>query len=100
MFYITQLLYVISGKEALFHQFEALAIPLLAKYNGRLLLRIRPEAATVVEAGIETPYEIHLVQFDSAADFEAFKKDDSRKNFLSAKGQSVREAWLIGGLRL
>ncbi len=65
MIYITQLIYVIEGQEAIFHQFEEVAIPIISKYNGRLTLRIRPNESTVIEQSIETPYEIHLVEFDS-----------------------------------
>jgi hypothetical protein len=48
MFYVAQLVYVYSGKETTFHRFEDVAIPLIAKYGGQLLLRIRPNAETVV----------------------------------------------------
>jgi hypothetical protein len=34
MIYITQLIYIIPGQEAVFEQFEQVAIPLIAKYNG------------------------------------------------------------------
>jgi len=36
MIYITQLIYVIKGREDVFHQFEDIAIPTILKYNGRL----------------------------------------------------------------
>lgn len=42
MIHITQLIYLVEGQEGVFDQFEAVAIPLIAKYNGRLTLRIRP----------------------------------------------------------
>jgi len=41
MIYITQLIYIKDGQESVFHQFEDVAIPLISKYNGRLMLRIR-----------------------------------------------------------
>ena len=40
--YFTQLIYIKEGQEATFHQFEDVAIPLISKYNGQLLLRVRP----------------------------------------------------------
>ncbi len=41
MIYITQLVYVIPGKEDVFDAFEAVAIPAIAKYGGILMLRSR-----------------------------------------------------------
>jgi hypothetical protein len=55
MIYITQLIYIIDGQEAVFNEFESITIPIIFRYNGRLLLRIRPTANTF----IEEPYEIH-----------------------------------------
>jgi uncharacterized protein (DUF1330 family) len=100
MIQITQLIYVIEGKEAVFHQFEEMAIPTILKYNGRLTLRIRPEKKSVIENNIEVPYEIHLVEFDTAQDFENFKMDEERKNFLHLKEQSVKSSILIQGIQL
>jgi hypothetical protein len=42
MLYITQLIYIVAGQEAVFDAFENIAIPAIAQYNGRLLLRVRP----------------------------------------------------------
>ena len=100
MIYITQLIYVIEGQEEVFHQFEAVAIPTIAKYNGRLTLRIRPDDASVVESNIETPYEIHLVEFDTQEDFDNFKKDEERKKFLHLKEKSIKSSLLIQGVKL
>ena len=43
MIYLTQLIYIKEGQEEVFHQFEDIAIPAISKYNGRLLLRVRPD---------------------------------------------------------
>ncbi len=100
MIHLTQLIYVKKGQENVFHEFEALAIPIIAKYNGRLTLRIRPNENTVIENNISVPYEIHLVEFDSQEDFDRFKLDEERKNFLHLKNQSIESAILIQGVRL
>ncbi len=97
MIYITQLIYLIPGKEDVFNQFEDVAIPIIAKYNGRLLLRIRPADNSVIYNEIETPYEIHFVQFESEQDFEYFKQDKERKEFLHLKEQSIRQSILVQG---
>jgi len=100
MLYITQLIYLKDGQENVFHQFEELAIPIISKYNGRLLLRIRPNENAFIENAIDKPYEIHLVQFNSEQDFEDFKLDEERKQFLHLKEQSVKSVLLIKGTKL
>jgi uncharacterized protein (DUF1330 family) len=99
MIHLTQLIYIKEGQESVFHDFEDIAIPIIAKYNGRLLLRVRPPENSFVEFSIDKPYEIHLVEFDSEQDFEDFKQDDERKNFLHLKEQSVRQVLLIKGTK-
>jgi uncharacterized protein (DUF1330 family) len=100
MIYITQLIYVVAGQEEIFDQFEAVAIPLIQKYHGRLLFRVRPDSLAYLETQIEKPYEIHLVEFDSEDDFENFKKDDERAKFLHLKKQSIKSSILIQGRKV
>src|SRR5437870_2396628 len=100
MIYITQLIYIKEGQENVFHQFEDVAIPIIAKYNGRLLLRVRPTDDSFIEYSMEKPYEIHLVEFDSEQDFENFKNDTERQKFLALKEQSIRAATLIQGRKI
>jgi hypothetical protein len=97
MIYLTQLIYIKEGQQAVFNQFEDIAIPTIAKYNGRLLLRIRTDNNTVIDRGIDVPYEVHLVEFQSDKDFENFKVDEERKKFLHLKEQSIRSVMLIKG---
>ena len=100
MIFITQLIYIKSGQEEVFHQFEDVALPIIAKYNGRLLLRVRPDDKSFIENHIEKPYEIHLVEFDQEKDFENFKHDEERKKFLHLKEQSIKAAVMIQGVRV
>ena len=100
MLYFTQLIYIQPGQEDTFNQFEAVALPLIAKYNGRLLLRVRPGNEAWIETTIEQPYEIHLVEFETNDDFAAFMRDEERKQFLHLKEQSIKTTWLIKGERL
>ena len=97
MIYITQLIYIKEGQEKLFHEFEDIAIPIISKYNGRLLLRIRPGEESYIESGIDKPYEIHLVEFDTEQDFKNFMLDDERKKYVHMKDQSIRSSILIQG---
>ena len=100
MIFITQLVYVKEGQENIFHQFEDVAIPAILKYNGRLLLRVRPADNAFIEHHIDKPYEIHLVEFAAEEDFENFKHDEERKKFLHLKEQSIRSVLLIKGTKV
>lgn len=100
MIYIMQLVYIKKGKEEVFHEFEEHAIPIISKYNGKLLFRVRPKENEIIEKTIEVPYEIHLVVFETEADFERFKQDDERKDFLHLKEQSIRSVLLIQGTKI
>lgn len=100
MLYITQLIYIVPGQEAIFDQFEDVAIPLIAKYNGRLLFRVRPDPDAYIEHHTDKPYEIHLVEFDSQQDFENFKLDEERKKFLHLKEKSIKTSILIQGTKI
>ena len=100
MIYITQLIYIIPGQERTFDEFEAVAIPIISKYNGRLLFRVRPDGDSFIEHQTEKPYEIHLVEFNSQRDFENFKKDEERKKFLHLKERSIKASILYQGTML
>jgi hypothetical protein len=100
MIYFTQLIYIKEGQDHLFFEFEEVALRLLWKYNGKLLLRIRPTSSTFVESAIEQPFEIHLVSFETERDFEQFQQDEERKNYLHLKEQSVKSVVLIKGIQV
>lgn len=100
MIFLTQLIYLNPGQEKTFDQFEAVAIPLIAKYNGSMLFRLRPNADNFIESIIEQPYEIHFVSFSEAADFRTFMADEERKQFLHLKEASIRSSFLVKGEKL
>jgi uncharacterized protein (DUF1330 family) len=100
MIYTTQLIYIIEGQEKIFDEFESVAIPTILKYNGKLLLRVRPTENNFIENHIDKPYEIHLVEFEDQKDFDNFMKDEKRKTFLHLKEQSIKTSILIQGVRL
>lgn len=97
MIYLTQLIYIQPGQEAVFDEFESRAIPLIPQYNGQLLLRIRPTAETVIDSTVEQPYEIHLVSFPGDEDFYRFLQDEERKQFLHLKEESIHTTLLVKG---
>src|SRR6478609_6263947 len=97
MIYITQLIYIKENQEIVFDEFERVAIPIIGKYNGKMLFRIRPDKSAVIESSAESPYEIHLVSFESEQDFKNFMADEERKKYLHLKEQSIRSSVLFKG---
>jgi uncharacterized protein (DUF1330 family) len=97
MIYLTQLVYVRKGCETEFKQFENIVLPLLSKYRGELLLRIRPEHASKIGGSSELPFEVHVVRFETEEDLAAYSNDEERQRSLHLKEQSVRSAILIKG---
>lgn len=100
MVLITQLIYIIEGQENVFDEFEGIAIPIIQKYNGRLLLRVRPTESNFIQYSTDKPYEIHLVEFETEQDFDNFKQDEERKKILALKEQSIRKIILIQGYKI
>ncbi len=97
MIYLTLMIFIKEGKEAIFHEFENLALPLLNDYNGKLIYRIRPTSENFIACEGEQPYEIHFLSFASEADFINFSKDESRKAFLHLKTASIKTTFLVKG---
>lgn len=100
MIYITQLIYVKRGEEDSFHEFESHAIPIISKYNGKLLLRVRPDTASYIENSIESPYEMHIISFDDDSDLDRFMADEERKKYLHLKEKSIQSSILIKGFKI
>jgi hypothetical protein len=100
MIYITQLIYLKPGEEDAFNRFESIAIPIISKYKGKLLLRIRPVRESMLIATIDVPYEIHLVEFLTDKDLNDYMADEERKKYLHLKEQSVEKVSLIKGIMM
>jgi len=94
---VTQLIYVHAGEEAAFETFEAAVLPLLARHGGELVLRLRPEAASVVSAAIEVPYEVHVVRFADDAALAAYSADPARQAWLPERRRAVRATLTVIG---
>src|SRR5262245_42611918 len=97
MIYLTQLVYVREGCEEQFHQFEDRVLPLLAKYRGELLLRLRPTAETMIGGTAEIPYEVHIVRFETEEGLARCLDDEERRLQLPLKNAAVRDTLLIKG---
>ncbi len=100
MVYITQLIFVKKGKEAIFLEFEKHAIPLMEKYNGRIVYRLRPQKETFISEEKELPFEIHFISFDTEKDLDEFMKDDGRLKFIHLKNESVKSTLIVKGKKM
>ena len=100
MIYYTQLIFIKEGRQQEFHAFEDKVLPLLQEYNGELVYRIRPNESAFIEHSRELPYEIHIVTFNNKADFERYKTDPKRLDFIEMKNNSVEKIILIEGFEL
>jgi hypothetical protein len=97
MIYYTQLIFIKEGKESSFHFFEDLVLPLLDRYDGKLLYRVRPTISSVVSTTLGHPYEIHLVSFPDRKSFEGYRDDPERSGHMRLKNESVERVMLIEG---
>ena len=96
MLYYTQIIFLKEGMENSFNLFEEKVIPLLGKHKGKLLYRIRPNKDSIIE-GIDKPYEIHILEFQTKSDFESYANDKERLKHMNLKDQSVEKIQLIEG---
>lgn len=97
MVYLTQLVYVRPGHEKTFEAFEDVVLPLLSKYRGELVLRLRPGRESFIAGTEEPPYEVHVVSFETEEDLSRYSNDEERQRSLPMKEASVSRTVLIRG---
>lgn len=95
--YLTQIVYVRRGHEETFAEFEEGVLPLLSKYRGELLLRLRPTSESLIGGTFRLPFEIQVLRFDAEEDFIRYLNDKTRRRYLPQKEKAVRAAVLIKG---
>ncbi|MEP2025111.1 MAG: DUF1330 domain-containing protein [Reichenbachiella sp.] len=100
MIYITQFIYLKPGKEAIFQAFENHAIPLMEKYTGKIVQRLRPDATAYVAGEDKKPYEIHIVSFESEDKLNEFMNDNSRLKYKHLKDESVESILMFKGEKM
>lgn len=81
MVYFTQLIYIKEGQEKVFNQFENVAIPIIAKYKGQLLLRVRPMENSFIEHQIEKPMKFISAHLKMKKTFRISCKMKNGNNF-------------------
>ena len=93
---LTLLYYLNAGREADFLKYEEAVLPILEKYDGRLLYRIRPPRESFVHPpGEEQPYEVHVVTFGSKEDFIKYKNDPDRQKHIELGSRAVKKIRMI-----
>lgn len=98
MIFITQIIHIHPNKEKEFIEFEDFAIPLMAKYGGKMMHRIRPAKENFINHLTNTfPYEVHILSFPDELAFEKFIADPKRKSFIHLKNESVKTSFMIKG---
>lgn len=100
MIYITQLVFIKEEKEAIFQEFESHVVPLMEKYGGKMLYRIRPQKENFLSSNNELPYEIHIITFNTEKELNAFMKDNIRLNYLHLKEASIKSILLLKGEKI
>ncbi len=100
MIYITQFIYIKPGREATFLEFEDFAIPLMEKYGGELLSRIRPSQESFIAGTEKPPYEIHFIRFKKQRKLDEFLNCDERLNFVHLKNESVTSILMVKGQKM
>lgn len=87
---IAVFIYVHSGKENEFFEYESNVLTLLEKHSGMLLQRFRPERESfLAEEQNDPPFEVHVISFASKAGFESYKNDPERKKYQSLAELSI-----------
>ena len=93
--YFTLLVYLREGQESVFQNYENKVLPLLPKYKGNLELRLKTSKTSP-----DHPDEIHVISFQTVADFEAYRNDPQRLSYASLFEASVAKAVLIQGIKV
>lgn len=93
---LTLFYYLNEGCEADFLKYEEAVLPILEKYNGRLLYRIRPSRDSFIyPPGEEQPYEVHVVTFGSKQDFLEYKNDPERQKYIELGSRAIKKIKMI-----
>jgi len=95
MLHLTLLIFVKEGKEAAFAAYEEKMIPLLARYNGRLLYSMQPNADDTMKG--EVPHEIQILSFDSRTDYQSYMDSPQRRALDYLRKEAIEKIVTIEG---
>jgi len=86
-------LWVVPGREAEFEAFETRAAELMAPHGGRVERAIRMTTGNSPDA----PYEVHIVEFPSEADYLAFADDPAVGRLRGLRAQIISRTDVLFG---
>lgn len=95
--YLTVLIYLKQGKEALFHDYERQAAQVMARHNGRFEQIIKPDT---VNGDLPLPDEIHVLSFATPEGFAHYRQDPDSQALASMRLASVERAIFLQGTAL
>ncbi len=87
-------LFIHSGRETEFSQFETEAARIMKRYGGQIERVIRPTAS--MPSGT-VPHEIHLVSFPSTERFEAYRGDADLAQLASLRQAAIARTEIVFG---
>jgi uncharacterized protein (DUF1330 family) len=93
--YLTVLLYLKTGQQDQFHEYERLVKPLIERYGGRFEHVLKP---TQVMGSLPRPDEVHLLSFPSEEHFQQYRDDPNLSSLASLRAGSVAETIIISGV--
>ncbi|KAA3612611.1 MAG: hypothetical protein DWQ05_18335 [Calditrichaeota bacterium] len=92
--YVTALIYIKEGKQALFEEYRSKARSILERHNARIEKIIKP--TMLAKGNIKLPNEIHFAEFDSKASMDAVNNDvDYKKIIDELRNPSVEKLIVI-----
>lgn len=95
--FVTQIILLKAGQEESFNEYEDTVIPLMEKYHGRLLYRIRCHEDYVRCRRDEMPHEIHIISFPHQEAFNEYLQDPKRQQLAMVREKIVRQDLSILG---
>ena len=95
--YYTILIYIKPGQEATFRSYEHQALPLMARYGGRVELFLQPDTVT---GDLDRPDEIHVLSFETDDGYARYRQDPRSIELAPLRLASVDKAIFLKGRRL
>ncbi len=89
------LVYLKPGQQERLRQYERHALPVFQRHGGAFERIWRPVAEAASAADPDTPDEIHLLRFESAAGLEAVRADPDMRALRPLRDEIVRKALLL-----
>ena len=98
--FVTQLIFLREGQRESFEEYEDAVIPLLEKYRGQLMYRIKCHEDYVQCRLNEMPHEIHIISFPNQAALKNYLEDPKRQELANLREGIVRQDLsILGRLR-